>query len=741
MNEKIVGTVAEIIYQNGENGYTVVEIESEESGIFTATGYMPYLSVGENISLSGKWVDHIDYGEQFKADSYETLLPTDENAIVSYLSSGIVPGIGPATAKNLVAHFGSETLNIMLQNPKKLSEIRGISPKKAKKIGEDFFSIQSMQGIVMYLQQFNLSASLAVRIQKELGKNAVEKIKQNPYILSDSVEGIGFKTADEIAFFQGMPKNSPVRIRYGIKYILTESAFSGGHTYLEEKELIDYSASRLSVTKEEAENGVSILLAEKAVELFESGGERRLSLRIFAHSEDYIARRIMSMRYSLPSYMPTDEQIEKVISECEERSGITLSDEQKTAVKAVAETSVSIITGGPGTGKTTIINTIIALMQEINQDVVLAAPTGRAAKRMTAVTGKDAKTLHRLLGFKQKGDGAEFTYDESNPLEADVIIVDEASMIDVLLMSALLKAVKPGAKLVLSGDADQLPSVGPGNVLGDIIKSGTVKTISLTNIYRQAGESLIVMNAHKINKGIMPELNSKNKDFFFLKRHAPEIIAQTVVELYKTRLPHSYGINPISAIQVISPSKKGDCGTENLNRELQFAMNPPDMLRPEYKRGKTIFRVGDKVMQIKNDYDIMWSKENGEVGSGIFNGDMGIIADIMLKDKFMTIIFDDKEVEYPFSELDKIDLAYAITVHKSQGSEFPFVIIPASSFAPMLMYKNLLYTAVTRAKDMVIMVGRERDVERMVRNKALYERKTMLMSRILEINKTIEDGI
>ncbi len=739
MEEKLVGTVVELIYQNGENGYTVAEIENEEDGIFTVTGYMPYLSVGENVAMMGRWVSHIDYGEQFKVESYETLLPREENAIIRYLSSGIVPGIGPATAKNLVAHFGEETLDIMLKNPERLSEIRGISPKKAVKIGEEFLRLQSMQGIVMYLQQFSVSASMAVRVQKELGRDAVEKIKQNPYILSDTVDGIGFKTADEIAFFQGMPKNSPVRIRYGIKYILSESAFSMGHTYVEEKELVSYAARKLSVTEAEAKNGVDILLSEHAAVLYETDGERRIALRLFAHAEDYIARRIMSMRYSIPAYMPTDKEMEEVIKKSEEESDIILSDEQKRAVKIASENSVSIITGGPGTGKTTIINTIISLMKKINQDVVLAAPTGRAAKRMSLVTGCEAKTIHRLLGMKPKNEGAEFTYDETNPLEADVIIVDEASMIDVLLMSALLKAVKPGAKIILSGDSDQLPSVGPGNVLGDLIESGCIKTINLTNIYRQAEKSLIVVNAHKINKGIMPDLSDKDKDFFFLKRRAPEIIQQTIVELYKTRLPASYKINPISNIQVISPSKKGICGTEALNKELQFALNPPDMLRQEYKRGSTTFRVGDKVMQIKNDYDIMWSKETGETGCGIFNGDMGIIADISIKDKFMTIIFDDKEVEYPFSDLDKIDLAYAITVHKSQGSEFPFVLMPAYSFAPMLMYKNLLYTAVTRAKDMVVIVGREEEIERMVKNKSRYTRRTMLLCKLIKINKEIEE--
>lgn len=735
---KIVGTVTEIIYQNPDNGYTVCEIENEDEGIFTATGYMPYLSVGESVSLEGNWTEHPDYGEQFKTESYETLLPTDETAILKYLSSGIVPGIGEATAKNLVAHFGSETLEIMLNNPKRLAEIRGISPKRAEKIGSAFLELQSMQGIVMYLQQFNIGASVAMRVQKVLGRNAVERIKDNPYILSDAVDGIGFKTSDEIAFFQGMPKNSPVRIRYGIKYLLIDAAYTSGHTYLNEKLLLEAAVKRLDITADEAADGIAELAMSHHVYAEEYDDGRRVSLGVFYAAENYVARRLASMSLSLPKYIPETEEIERIIAETEETEKITLADEQKAAVMTAAENSCMIITGGPGTGKTTIIKTIIALMQSLAQEIALAAPTGRAAKRMSSVTDCEAKTIHRLLGMKPSDDDAKFTYDETNPLTADVVIVDEASMIDIQLASALLRAIKPGAKLVLCGDADQLPSVGPGNVLRDIIASGMIKTISLKHIFRQAQESLIVMNAHRINQGEMPVLSSRDKDFFFLKRQSPDIITQTITELYKIRLPKSYGIDPISKIQVLSPSKKGAAGTVALNRELQYAMNPPDMLKTEYRYGNTIFRVGDKVMQIKNDYDIMWTRENGEIGTGIFNGDMGIIESMSLKDKVMTVVFDDKEVEYPFANLDRIELAYAVTVHKSQGSEFPVVILPAAAFAPMLMCRNLLYTAVTRARDMVVIVGRSNEIGKMVENNDLHTRFTALGERLTSICTAVD---
>ena len=741
MNEvRIEGTVAEIIFQNPDNGYTICEINSEDEGMFTATGCMPYISVGESVVLTGAWVEHPDYGEQFKAEHYETVLPTDEASILKYLSSGVVAGVGAATAKNIVAHFGGETLEIMLKSPQRLVEIRGISPKRAEKIGESFLELQSMQGVVMYLQQFNIGAAVAMRVQQTLGHSAVEMIKENPYVLSDMVDGVGFKTADEIAFFQGIPKNSPRRIKAGIKYILMNAAYNAGHTYLPKQMLIDEAVRRLEVKPEELEDGITQLALIHALYIEENDGVQRCMLAAFYSAEHYVARRLASMAAHEVRFTAPPDEVTAVINAMQLEEGIELAKEQRLAVMTAVESSCMVITGGPGTGKTTIIKTILRVMDGMKQKIVLAAPTGRAAKRMSAVTGYEAKTIHRLLGVKASdGTGTSFSHDEKDPLDADVVVVDEASMIDIQLASALLHAVKPGAKLILCGDADQLPSVGPGNVLRDIIASGCIPAIALEHIFRQAEESLIVVNAHKINRGEMPVLGEKNRDFFFLSRYSPDIIAQTVAELYKARLPKSYGIDPISKIQVLSPSKKGAAGTAAINRELQYAMNPPDMLKAEYRYGNTVYRVGDKVMQIKNDYDIVWYRENGESGTGIYNGDIGIIESMSLKDKTMNIMFDDdKEVEYTFANLDRLELAYAITVHKSQGSEFSVVILPICSYAPMLMYRNLLYTAVTRARDMVIIVGRAEEVARMVRNNVQHKRFTGLCDKLSTIKAMLE---
>lgn len=736
----VTGTVEEIIYSNPDNGYTVCGIDSAEKGLFTATGYMPFISEGESVALSGSWVTHPDYGEQFKAEYYETVMPTDEEAIMRYLGSGIISGIREATAKKLMKHFGCDVLQIMLSEPERLAEIKGISREKAKKIGEDFAALQSMQNIVMFLQQYGVSANMAVKIHNILGTNSVDMIKKNPYILADMVDGISFKTADTIAFNMGMPKNSITRIRAGIKNILREAAYTNGHVFLPKTVLTEHAVYTLNVEENEIEAAVSSLIGAKDIFLSNVEDTDVYYLYEYYEAEYYIARRLISMSQNSQKFTMTETQAEKAIDDLEKRTQLYLACEQRDAVVTALSAGCMVLTGGPGTGKTTTINTIIKLFEDLKLSIALAAPTGRAAKRMSQVTGCEAKTIHRLLGTQRNSEGYNvFTHNEENPLSADVIIVDEVSMIDINLMASFLKAVKHGARVILSGDADQLPSVGPGNIIHDIIESKTIPVIQLSKIFRQAEESLIIVNAHKINHGEMPDLSVKSNDFFFLRRNTPQESAFTVMDLFKNRLPKSYGVNPISSIQVLSPTKKGPAGTVSLNKLLQSHVNPYDETRPQYIYGNTIFRAGDKVMQTKNNYDMIYSRENGEDGMGIFNGDMGIIESISARDKCMRIIFDeDKLVEYPFTNLDELDLAYAITVHKSQGSEFPIVVMPVCSFAPMLMSRNLFYTAVTRARDMVILVGSEKTVQNMTHNNQFHQRFTGLSEKLISVKKFTE---
>lgn len=737
----VTGTVEEIIYTNPENGYMVCDVDSAEEGFFTATGYMPYVSEGESVALSGNWSTHPEYGEQFRVSYYETVMPSDKESILKYLSSGIVAGIREATAKKLIERFGCDVLTIMLKEPGRMAEIKGISRDKAQKIGTAFAELQSMQGIVMFLQKYNISANTAVKVHNILGSGAVDAIKKNPYILADRVEGISFKTSDTIAFNMGLPKNSILRIKTGIKYILQNAAYKSGHTYLPKSVLTEHSAYSLKVEEYEAEAALAELIADR--ELFFDSVENTEVCYLFSYyeAEYYVARKLSSLSNHIPKFSMTEKQADEAIDALEDRDGISLAAEQKNAVRTAVFSDCMVLTGGPGTGKTTTVNAIIEILESMKLSVSLAAPTGRAAKRLTQVTGREAKTIHRLLGTQMSSEGFHtFTHNEENPLRADVIILDEVSMIDITLMSSFLKAVKRGAKLILAGDADQLPSVGAGNVLRDIISSGIMPVIKLSKIFRQAEESLIIVNAHKINRGELPDLSRKSSDFFFLRRNTPEQAAFTVVDLFKNRLPKSYGIDPIANIQVLSPTKKGLAGTVNLNKLIQSHINPYDELRPEHIYGSVTFRVGDKVMQIKNNYDMIYKRADGESGTGIFNGDMGIIDSVSERDKYLTVVFDDdKYVDYPFTSLDELDLAYAITVHKSQGSEFPMVIMPVCSFAPMLMNRNLFYTAVTRAKDMVVLVGSEKTVERMTKSNQFEERFTGLNEKMVTLKQIYEE--
>lgn len=737
----VTGTIEEIIYSNPDNGYAVVGVDSAEEGMFTATGYMPFVTEGESVALSGNWITHPDYGEQFKAEYYERVMPSDEEAIIKYLGSGIISGIREATAKKLVEYFGTDVLNIMLTQPSRLSEIKGISKEKAKKIGERFAEIQSMQNVVIFLQQYGISANTAMKVHNSLGAGAVELIKKNPYILADTVEGISFKTSDTIAFNMGLPKNSIVRIRSGILHILRTAAYTNGHVYMPREVLVEHSVYTLKVTDDEVLGALSQLVSEREIFPDKVDGCDVYYLTDYYEAEYYIARKLVAMSQNTQKFTMSEEKAEKAIDKLEAETGICLAAEQHNAVVTALSAGCMVLTGGPGTGKTTTINTIIKLLEDLKLSVALAAPTGRAAKRMSQVTGYEAKTIHRLLCTQRASDGRNiFMRNETNPLSSDVIILDEVSMIDINLMASFLKAVKTGARVILSGDADQLPSVGPGNIIRDIIESKIIPVIQLNKIFRQAEQSLIIVNAHKINHGETPDLTVKSSDFFFLKRQTPQESAFTVADLFKNRLPKSYNVNPISSIQILSPTKKGPAGTVALNKLLQSHINPYDERRPQYVFGGITFRTGDKVMQTKNNYDMPYIRENGEDGIGVFNGDMGIIESISAREKYMTVVFDeDKTVEYPFSNLDELDLAYAITVHKSQGSEFPIVVMPVCTFSPMLMSRNLFYTAVTRARDMVVLVGSEKTVRNLTMNNQFHQRFTGLEEKLIAVKKFADE--
>ena len=734
----ISGSVEEIIYSNPDNGYTICDIHTDDNDLVTAVGAMPGLSEGEHIKLSGTWTTHPDYGEQIKVMEYSVIAPTDEQSILKYLSSGIIPGIRKATAKKLVKAFGSDTLNVLLAEPDRIAEIKGISVENANKMSAAYAEMQSMQTIVMFLQKYNVSPTYAVKIHLAFGSNAVTFVQANPYLLADRIEGISFITSDTIANDMGLPKNSKQRICAGIKYILREASYDNGHVYLPKRMLLDETVYRLSVTDEEAENGLQALVENRSVIVERVNKDDVCYLFSLHEAEVQTAKALAFLAKNKPKYIVTDEAAEEAIAEYEAENEIELAPQQRNAAITALSSGIMVLTGGPGTGKTTTIKTILHLLKKQKLTVSLAAPTGRAAKRMSEVTGMEAKTIHRLLGTQMKGDGQSFTHDEEHPLVSDVIILDEVSMVDIKLMASFLRAVKHGARLILSGDSDQLPSVGAGNVLKDIIDSKVVPVIELNKIFRQAEQSLIIMNAHSINKGEMPELKVKDNDFFFLKRQNLEQSAFTVSDLFRNRLPKSYKINPVTDIQILSPMKKGIVGTINLNKLIQQSINPASEGKKEHSYGNTVYRVGDKIMQTRNNYDMPYSRDEGESGMGIFNGDMGIISNINKHEKYMEIIFDeDKKVQYPFTNLEDIDLAYAITVHKSQGSEFPMVIMPVCNYNPLLMSRNLFYTAVTRAKKMVILVGSERTVANMTNNNTYHRRYTGLAEKLTDINNLL----
>ena len=719
----IEGSVEKIIYQNEENGYTVCEIFTPSDEIFTLVGNMPYLSEGETVSALGSWVNHATFGKQFKVEFYEKQLPATETAILKYLASGAVRGIGKVTAQRIVSQFGADSFEVIEHNPQWLSEIPGISPKKAEQISASFAAQFGMRNVMMFCREY-FGPTTAVRIYKKWGNGAVERIKQNPYILCGEIYGVGFEKADAIAKDLGMKKNAPERIAMGLKYVLMHNAASNGHSFLPLDKLCAVAKRLLSCEMNEIEDEAAALETRGEIVCVRHEGMKCAYLRDYYEAEKYTAEKLCALDRAGKNL--GEDNVLSLISMVERESNMEYAVLQKRAICQAASNGVFILTGGPGTGKTTVVRAIIRVFDAMGLRIALAAPTGRAAKRMSQSAGEEAKTVHRLLEMEYGAeDKLRFRKNEKDQLEDDVIIIDEASMLDLMLTDALLKAIKPGARLILIGDVNQLPPVGAGHVFDDIIKSDRFATVELTHIFRQAQESLIVTNAHAVNHGEYMNLESKSGDFFFLPRQEDAQTAATIAELCKKRLPKSYGLTVFDGIQVITPSRKGDAGTEMLNSALQSVINPPARGKAEKKVRDFTLREGDKVMQIKNNYDIEWNK-NGTQGFGIFNGDIGVIKKIDLSEELITVDFEDKTCEYDYTMLDELELAYAITVHKSQGSEYPIVIMPLYRYTPKLLTRNLLYTAITRAQSIVILVGNGEVAKAMVDNNRQTKRYTGL---------------
>ena len=740
---RVTGTVEHVIHRNAENGYSVVEI-AEEKGLLTLVGILPELQPGEPIEAEGSFVAHPVYGEQLAVEHFTLLMPSDAIAVEKYLASGIIKGIGPALAGRIVKRFGADALRVMEEQPEELAKVKGISKNGARLIQEQVAAKREMREAMMFLEQFGISIPLAVKIYEKYGQTLYSVIKTNPYKLMDDITHVGFRIADEIAVRAGLPADSEFRIRSGVNYAM-QQALQAGHIYLPRETLISYAARLLELDEDLIENAVTDLTVDKRLVQRMAGGVHAVYLAKYYYMEAAVAAMLIGLDRPLHIEGNTvEEELWRILGEGE----ITLEDMQQDAVLRAVRNGLTVITGGPGTGKTTTISALIRYFEAKGLSIELAAPTGRAAKRITEATGRDARTIHRLLEFMgspedNENDTPHFQRNESNPIEADVVIIDEVSMVDLPLMYALLKAIIPGTRLVLVGDANQLPSVGPGNVLRDVIASGVVDTIELTRIFRQSETSDIVLNAHRINRGeeIVPDKTSR--DFMVLRRNNAAEVQQAVIRLIRDKLPPYVHADPFE-IQVITPVRKGVLGVENLNRILQDALNPPAEYKKERQFAHSLFRVGDKVMQIKNNYQKEWSKTGGtgfslKEGTGVFNGDLGIVKDIRFFSEELVVLFDDdREAVYLFSEADELELAYAVTVHKSQGSEYPAVILPLLSVPLPLMTRNLIYTAVTRAKSCVVIVGLWETFLRMASNDTEQKRYSSLAEQLRDVKERTE---
>lgn len=715
--DALSGTVERIVYRNSENGWTVLELESDDE-LHKVVGTLPAVQAGELLRMTGEWVEHPKFGRQFRVSVCEHSLPEDTESVFRYLASGAVKGVGPATAAALVEKFGGDTLRVIEEEPEKLVQVKGITAARAQKIAQEYREQFGLREVILAFARYGLTPAEALRCWKRWGADTVDTIRNNPYLLCSSGLYISFERADAICMSMDRPADDARRIEAGILHVLRHN-LGNGHTCLPTHKLLPAAALLLGVDLETVEPVLVDMLRGFVVKAEQMGDKTFIFLPHLYQAEKHIASR---MRLMTGFHTTVTDTVRRNLETVEQRNGISYEEGQRTAILAAVEKGLLILTGGPGTGKTTTLRAIITMLEGLGEQVAVAAPTGRAAKRMTELTGCDAKTVHRLLEVQwDDSDQPAFARNEKNPLDADALILDEASMVDVLLFDSLLRALKPGCRLILVGDTDQLPAVGAGSVLHDLIDSGLLPVVELTQVFRQALQSDIVANAHRIVTGEMPVLSRRDGDFFFLPQPSGEDTAQTVVELCARRLPATYGTSAFEGIQVLCPGRKGEIGTASLNARLQAALNPEHPDRREWTGEHGLLREGDKVMHTKNDYDIPWTRDNGDTGLGVFNGDIGLLEDIDVRNQLLRVRYDDRVAVYTYDQAQELEPAYAITVHKSQGSEFDMVVLPLFRNQQQLCYRNLLYTAVTRAKTLLVLVGSRDTVALMVEN----DRKTL----------------
>ena len=721
------GTVHSIIFQNAENGYTVLRLLTEEGEVVTVVGCIPCVAPGEHLAVSGVWEQHPQHGEQLRAVELERTLPEDEEEIFSYLSSGICKGVGPATARRIVDRFGAETLTVLEREPERLNLIKGITAKKAQEIAASFRQHMGLRRLMAFLAQYQLPPVLAMQLRQQYGDAALEMVENNPYLLSGDSCGVEFSVTDEIAMSMGIAADSMERLQAAVTFELSHNE-NNGHVFLPRNKLVAATCQLLDSESSLVEQALDDLIDRRAVVQEQVANVEACYLRRLWEAEVSACARLNNL---LAVDADESRQAERTVAEIEREQGITYAAQQRQAVALAAREGVLILTGGPGTGKTTTVRGIVALFQKMGLDILLAAPTGRAAKRMSELTGMEAQTVHRMLGmsWNESTHQVTFTKSEKEPLEADAVIVDEMSMVDLSLFSALLRALRPGTRLVLVGDADQLPSVGAGNVFSDLIRSGRVETVFLREVFRQAEKSAIIRNAHAVNMGEPPQLTNNQGDFFFLCRRDAERVVSTVVELCKTRLPDNMGV-PSDQIQVLTPTRKGPSGTIRLNQCLQEALNPRAPGKMEIQWGDRLFREGDRIMQTRNDYDVVWEKPDGTIGTGMFNGDVGKIIQIDPSGEWLAVNFEDRIATYGVEMLNEVDLAYAQTVHKAQGSEYRAVVLAAMPAAQSLMVRGVLYTALTRARELLIVVGDDAAIRAMAANDRQQKRYSGLRWRL-----------